>query len=145
MNYLLDTNVISETVRPQAYQLVLNFLSSIPNESLFISVLTIGEIKRGIEKLPSSIKKEKLKLWLEKDLYSWFDQRILPINIQIVEKWGVITAERKLPAIDSLIAATCLTFNLTLVTRNIKDFAEIQGISIINPFDVSFEKELIQG
>lgn len=137
MRFLLDTNVVSETIRIYPNVGVKNFLKDIPAESLYISVLTLGEIRKGIELLDDTKKKNNLIGWLEKDLKDWFDTRILSISKEVADKWGYITAQsyqHPLPAIDSLIGATALTCNLTLVTRNTKDF-KIEGLEIINPWE----------
>lgn len=115
---------------------VTNWFESVPSDSLYISVLTIGEIRKGVEKLPSSKKKEKILSWLDYTLLDWFGDRILPIDFEVADKWGYIlgNSEKKLPAIDSLIAATALTHNLKVVTRNIEDFM-IPGVEVTNPWN----------
>lgn len=135
MKCLLDTNIISEVARTQPSPNVLKWLKDIPSDSLFISVLTIGEIRKGIEKLDDETRKNRLNLWLEQDIPKWFNGGILPIDQEIAERWGYITATTKstLSAIDSLLAATALTHNLKMVTRNVKDF-DVPGLEVINPF-----------
>lgn len=136
MSYLLDTNIISETIKTKPSTELIKWLEQVPNEDLFISVLTIGEIRKGIELLLHSNKKKELIIWLENDLRNWFGGRILPIDTFIADKWGFIMANstRSLSAIDALIASTALTHNLRLVTRNIKDFSDIKDLELINPF-----------
>ena len=137
MKYLLDTNIISETVRPQPNKNLQEWLSEIPSESLFISVLTLGEIRRGIEMLKDSKRKSHLVLWLEQELPKWFGENVLPIDQEVAERWGYITSMKQhhqLRAIDSLLAATALTHNLKMVTRNIKDF-DVPGLEVLNPFE----------
>ena len=137
MKYLLDTNIISETIRAQPNINVQTWIQKIPSASLCISVLTLGEIRRGIEKLnENNSRKNKLIFWLEEDLRKWFGENILPITQEIAERWGYITSTKtqSLMAIDSLLAATALTHNLKMVTRNIKDF-DVPGLEIINPFE----------
>lgn len=136
MKYLLDTNVICETIKPKPHSGVASFLREAAPEDLFLSVLTIGEIRKGIIKLtPKNEKRQKLQLWLEHDLVNYFSSRILPINIDIAEKWGYVLGSNNdpLPAIDSLIASTALCYNLVLVTRNISDFVKFP-IEIFNPY-----------
>jgi predicted nucleic acid-binding protein len=135
MKYLLDTNVVSETIRKVPNPRVMEWLSQIQNAEIFISVLTLGEIRKGVEKLAQNQKKEKIFLWLEHDLPRWFQDRILPINEEVAHKWGFLTAQYSsmLPAIDALIAATALTYNLRLATRNSKDFQHV-GLELVNPF-----------
>lgn len=124
MSYLLDTNVISELSRAKPDAGVTSWFKNIPNEMLHISVLTMGEIRKGIEQIKDEDRKEKLKLWLEIELVHWFSNRILIIDQEIAERWGRLHAEMKrpIPAIDSLIAATALHHDLCLVTRNVRDF-----------------------
>lgn len=138
MNYLIDTNVISETIKPKPNKQVLNWLKAIPNQNLYLSVLSLGEIHKGIEKLPETQKKQKLRLWVESDLQQWFGDRILPIDQPVAETWGHIlaNAKRSLPAIDSLLMATAVRHQLCVVTRNMGDF-ECPGVLVINPWIVS--------
>lgn len=135
MNYLIDTNVISELVRATPDKGVTEWINSVPNQSLYLSVLTLGEIRKGIEKITDKKRKQKLQIWLEHELPDWFENRLLPIDQAIADKWGRLQqqAKRHIPAIDSLLAATALHHDLSLVTRNEKDF---QGFSlqIINPW-----------
>jgi predicted nucleic acid-binding protein len=136
MSYLIDTNILSETFKPVPNPRVVQWFSKVPSDTLFISVLTLGEIRKGIEKLNSGLRKNEFILWLEHDIVSWFGKRIIPINHIIADRWGYMMAhsERTLPAIDGLLAATAFTHNLKLVTRNVKDFM-IQGLEVINPFE----------
>jgi len=136
MSYLLDTNIISETVRRMPNRAVIRWLGQIPGESLFVSVLTLGEIRKGIEALADKKRREKLRLWLEHDLPGWFEGRVLPIDIVVADRWGRLLAEagRPLPAIDSLLAASALHYDLRLVTRNARDF-DYTGLEVINPFE----------
>ena len=136
MSYLLDTNVISETIKSRPSTNLINWLEQVPIDNLFISVLTVGEIRKGIEQLSNLKKKGELIVWLENDLRNWFGQRVLTIDSSVAEKWGFVcgSTSRSLSAIDALIAATALTHNLKLVTRNIKDFSEVQDLELINPF-----------
>jgi hypothetical protein len=135
VSYLLDTNIICETVKLRPNTRVLKWLDGIPSEKLYVSVLTIGEIKKGIELLDDDKKRNELEKWLEHSVYSWFGNNLLSINLEVAEKWGYLNATNKqlLPSIDGLIAATALTYNLKLVTRNEKDFL-IKGLEIVNPF-----------
>jgi predicted nucleic acid-binding protein len=135
MSYLLDTNVISELVRPKPAKIVLAWFDNIPSEALHISVLTLGEIRKGVENLQDGARREKLRLWLEHDLVDWFGSRILPVDIPVADRWGRMLAQvgRPVPSIDSLLAATALHHELRLVTRNQKDF-DYPGLEIINPW-----------
>jgi len=138
VSYLIDTNVISELVRPKPDAAVLDWFSRTPDEALFLSVLSLGEIRKGVEKLTSpeeAPRREKLRLWLEHDLRDWFGPRILPIGPDVADHWGRLLAQagRPVPAIDSLLAATALHHDLRLVTRNTRDF-DYAGLEVINPW-----------
>lgn len=139
MKYLLDTCVISEFVRKKPSKKVVEWLNSKSEDVLYVSVLTIGEIQKGISKLPSSKKKLLLQKWLDNDLLNRFENKILDITTDVVDRWGRIQGEaeqngKKLPVIDSLIAATAFTRGLTVVTRNVEDIART-GIAIRNPWE----------
>lgn len=135
MSYLLDTNVISETIRRQQNRLVMEWLEQIPAEALFVSVLTLGEIRKGVERIAEKKRKEKLRLWLEHELPAWFEGRVIPVNLAVAERWGRLLAEagRPVPTVDSLLAATALHYELRLVTRNAGDFV-YRGLEVINPW-----------
>ena len=135
MSYLIATCVISELVRPKPDAAVLDWFANTPDEALFLSVLTLGEIRKGVEKLPEPQRREKLRIWLEHDLRDWVGPRILPIGPDVADHWGRLLAQagRPVPAIDSLLAATALHHDLRLVTRNTKDF-NYAGLEAINPW-----------
>ena len=138
MNYLLDTCVISELVARQPEPKVVNWIDAIEDERIYLSVITIGEIKRGVEKLPASPRRQALADWLSSDLLLRFKGRILAVDTAVMLRWGELVAQmesggRPLPAIDSLIAALALTHNLHLVTRNEKDF-EGTSVVVVNPW-----------
>jgi predicted nucleic acid-binding protein len=138
MSYLLDTCVISELVSSTPEAKVIQWVDSIDEDRLFLSVITIGEIKKGVEKLANSTRKSALSEWLEDELLVRFGERLLPIDIEVVLVWGKLIAGlekqgRPMPAIDSLIAATALKGSLNLVTRNDGDFAHC-GVALLNPW-----------
>jgi len=135
VSYLIDTNVVSELTRPEPAPPVAAWFEEVADEALHLSVLTLGELRRGVEKLPASKRKEKLRYWLEHELPEWFGDRLLPVDAAVADAWGRLqaTAERTLPAIDSLLAATALHHHLRLVTRNSADF-EIKGLETVNPW-----------
>jgi len=135
VSYLLDTSVISELVRPRPDPDVVDWFRHAPDEALHLSVLTLGEIRKGIENLSDTVRREKLRVWLEHDLLQWFEGRVLPIDVLVAERWGVMLGRvgRSLPAIDSLLAATALHHELRIVTRNEKDF-DCFELEVINPW-----------
>ncbi len=135
MNHLIDTCVISELVRPRPNRLVIDWFETVPPETLHISVLTLGEIRKGVEKRSSSERTKMLRHWLERDLPDWFGKRILPIDRAVADRWGQLQAEtnRSISAVDNLLAATALHHGMNFVTRNIKDFP-FSGLKIINPW-----------
>ena len=124
MSYLIDTNVLSELRRKEPDPQVVRWISQRPATTLHLSVLTLGELRKGIAALADGDRKSRLLDWLEVELTGFFAGRILPIDATTADQWGRLMAQagRPLPAIDSLLAATALTHGLTLVTRNVKDF-----------------------
>jgi len=138
MKYLLDTCILSELTKKNPSNTLINWLSAQDESRLFISVLTIGEIHKGIEKLPDSAKKNTLHHWVNHDLKERFYNRILDLDLQTATTWGRIQAYseiqgRSMPVIDGLIAATGIRYDLTVVTGNIKDM-QISGVSLLNPW-----------
>ena len=142
MSYLIDSNVISELRRKRPDANVVAWFAARAAQSLFLSVLTLGEIRKGIETLGhgsvDAARRQALGDWLEVDLPTFFLGRILSVNLPVSDRWGFLQAKvrRPLSAIDSLLAATALHHDLTLVTRNVRDF-EGFGVNIINPWDES--------
>ena len=138
MTYLLDTCLISELVAKQPNQKVLDWVDAQMPETLYLSVITIGEIAKGICKLTPSKRKESLTTWLNETLPNRFEHRILTLDVSTMVLWGNLICQleqngRPLPAMDSLIAAIALQHSLSLVTRNEKDFAGT-GVIIVNPW-----------
>ncbi|MFO7623232.1 MAG: type II toxin-antitoxin system VapC family toxin [Anaerolineales bacterium] len=139
MNYILDTNVISELVAAKPNTKVIDWIQSIDSEQVFLSVITVGELKKGIEKLPDSKRKERLNRWLQEDLLVRFEGHLLNIDTGTMLVWGKLIARleargRPMPAIDALLAAIALEKQYTLVTRNSADFAET-GVLLFNPWE----------
>jgi predicted nucleic acid-binding protein len=135
LSYLIDTNVLSELRRKLPDPGVVAWLSQRPPATLHLSVLTLGEIHKGIEGVSDETRRQSLTDWLETDLPTFFTGRVLSVDGAIADRWGrlVAAAGRPLPAIDSLIAATALEHDLVLVTRNIKDFSGMP-VQIFNPW-----------
>jgi len=138
MKYLLDTCVVSELIKKNPNKQVVKWISGTTETNLFISVLTIGELHKGIEKLPESRKKEKLHKWVNCDLKERFKNRIFNFDLQTATIWGKIQARsesagKAMPAIDGMIAATGIANDLIIVTRNTSD-TKISGASLLDPW-----------
>ncbi len=139
--FLLDTNIPSEFRNPRPEPRVVQWVDSVPEDSVFISVVTLGEIRKGCELLDAGKRRKELEQWLEGEVREWFLGRILPVTEAIAERWGKLEAKRQrlglpLNTADGQIAATALEHGLTLVTRNEKDFADL-GVSILNPWEAA--------
>ena len=137
--YLVDTNIPSELTREKPDARVAEFLRKAGRDTVFLSVMTIGEICKGIATLPVSSRRTALQGWLDVDVRSWFAGRILPVTESIAERWGNLAATAKqrgltLAVVDGVIAATAQHHDLILVTRNVKDFAGL-GIDVSNPWE----------
>lgn len=135
MSYLIDTNVLSELRRRDPDANVVRWMSERPAATLYLSVLTLGGLCKGIEALPEGERKRRLLDWLEVELPAFFAGRILPIDATVADRWGRLVAQagRPLPAIDSLLAATAMVHGLTLITRNLGDFRHAD-LSVLNPW-----------
>ena len=138
MSYLLDTNVISELRKGErANPGVTSWFAGVPSDALYLSVLVIGELGKGIARLRrrDPVSAAHLERWQER-LVASFTHRILPVSLDVAELWGGLQAGGPLPVIDSLLAATAEHHGLTLVTRNVGDMAST-GVALLNPFDAS--------
>ena len=137
--FLLDTNVLSEFKRRgEPDPRVRDWLRDTDPDLLWASVLSFGEIRKGIERLTAGKRRTELEEWLEHDLEQWFEERLLQITKAIAERWGILSARAldkgtPLPNIDGLIAATAIEHDLTLATRNVKNFVDL-GVTILNPW-----------
>jgi hypothetical protein len=138
VSYLLDTNVVSELARSRPEQSVVEWISGVADEALFLSVLTLGELRKGVESLPRGGRRERLRTWLETELTGWFGDRLLAVDAAVADRWGRLVAEAKPTpaAIDSLLAATALHHDLRFVTRNVRDFG-FPGLEVVNPWKSS--------
>jgi predicted nucleic acid-binding protein len=134
--YLLDTNVISETRKSRADSGVIAFLSAADAAGLFLSVLTLGELRKGVEakRRTDAVAADRLGAWVD-GIETMFADRVLPIDAAAATRWGELSAGRSLPVIDTLIAATALCHGLTLVTRNKRD-VEPTGVPLVDPWHV---------
>jgi predicted nucleic acid-binding protein len=137
--FLLDTNIISELVKPKPEANVTEWVENTDESLLYLSVLTLGEIRRGIAALPQSRRRATLEAWLDKDLRARFEGRILVIDQEVADRWGLLTGAARnsgivLPVIDGLLAATALEHNLTLVTRDTGQIPSM-GVAVFNPWE----------
>lgn len=134
--YLLDTNVISETRRTRADTGVLTFLSAADAVGLFLSVLTLGELRKGVaaRRRIDPAAADRQGIWVDR-IETTFADRVLSVEIAVARLWGELSAGRSLPVIDTLIAATAMVHGLTLVTRNTRD-VELTGVPLIDPWQV---------
>jgi toxin FitB len=133
--WLLDTNVVSETTKPRPDARVMAWLDGLDAEQMHVSVLTIGELQKGVLMLGDARRRKKLAAWLEGALPAWFGERVLGIDLATAQRWAELLAAagRPLPAIDSLLAATALRHGLGLVTRNVRDFG-FAGLVVHSPW-----------
>jgi toxin FitB len=135
--FLLDTNVISELVKAKPEPRVTAWIEGIDESLLYLSVLTLGEMRKGITSLRDGARRVSLEAWLYRDLVLRFSDRIISIDLDVADRWGRIAGnarKKPLPVIDGLLAATALHYDLTLVTRNIADIAG-SGVTVFNPWE----------
>ncbi|HYF97667.1 MAG TPA: type II toxin-antitoxin system VapC family toxin [Coxiellaceae bacterium] len=137
MNYLLDTNIISELTKPKPNENLKHWLKEQNNDNLYLSVITLGELQQGIKGI-SGTKRSYLEHWLEIEVREWFEGKIICIDEKVMDAWSTLVVESKnsgrvIAAMDSLIAATAIAYKLQLVTRNEKDFKNM--VNFVNPFN----------
>jgi toxin FitB len=136
--YLVDTNILSELTKPIPAPQVEAFLRQ-SKDRVFVSVFSIGEIRKGISSLPASNRRAALEDWLDNEIMPWLGDRVLPVTLAIAERWGDLAAQSKAkgrprPVVDAVIAATAFQHDLVLVTRSVKDYEDL-GITILNPWE----------
>ena len=136
--FLLDTNVISELVRRTPDPTVLKWFASLDEALIYVSVLSLGELRKGVASLPPSRRRAELDQWIESAFKTRFGDRLLLIDATVAERWGFIAAMAKskgiaLAVIDGLLAATALHHNLAIATRNVSDFEKV-GVPLVNPW-----------
>ncbi|MGD0680289.1 MAG: type II toxin-antitoxin system VapC family toxin [Polyangiaceae bacterium] len=139
--FLLDTNVPSELTRPQSDPHVEDWLDAVDDERLFFSVVSLGEMLKGLTVLPASRRRQELQHWIDGTLRPWFAGRMLPVTERIAERWGVLAGEcqlrgRGLSVADGLIVATALEHGLTVATRNVRDFVDL-GVAVFDPWSAA--------
>jgi predicted nucleic acid-binding protein len=136
--FLIDTNCLSELVRVKPEPRVIEWMEATDEGLLYLSVLTLGEVRKGLAGLALGKRRTQIETWLEVELKARFSGRILPIDAPVADRWGSLAAQAKrrgtpLPIIDGLLAATALHYNLTVVTRNAGDFTNAQ-VQVLNPW-----------
>jgi len=137
--FLLDTNVVSEMVRPKPHPCVLRWVAAADESLLYLSVVTLGEIRKGIASRAEAARRAHLESWLH-SLAVRFSARILPIDLAVADRWGHLAGKCKtkglmLPVLDGLLAATALHYDLILVTRNVKD-VQSTGVETLDPWNL---------
>lgn len=138
MKYLIDTCLISEGLRPKPDSSAIAWMEACDRDRQYLSVLTLGELQKGIEKLGTARKRDVLQTWLDRDVLDQFSGRILPVDSEVAVTLGRMQAAleragKPIPSLDGLLCATALTHNLVVVTRNTKDFAPT-GVQLLNPW-----------
>jgi len=139
MNYLFDTCIISEVIRPRPAPAVLAWLERIPNERIYLSVLTLGELQKGILKVTDVRKARRLQTWFDNEISERFKDHLLAVDADVAQEWGRLCSEAERgghprPIMDAFLAATAIVHHLTLVTRNTNDFA-FTRVSLFNPWE----------
>ena len=138
MSFLLDTNVVSEWTRPRPDEGVVRWLAEVDEDLLFLSAITLAELRRGVERMTPGSRRTRLEDWLTTDMRLRFEHRVLAVDEDIADQWGRVVAQseaigRPISSMDAFLAATAIQRDLTMVTRNVSDFARL-GLSITNPW-----------
>lgn len=137
MNFLLDTNAVSEWVKPRPNPGVIAWMESADEDRVFISVVSLAELRYGVDRMASGRRQNRLDQWLRHELPLRFEDRILPVDTKVAEAWGKTVSQseaagRPISVMDAFLAATAEIFQLTLVTRNISDFPLLKAV--LNPW-----------
>jgi predicted nucleic acid-binding protein len=137
MSFLLDTNAVSEWVKPRPNSGLVGWMESTDEDRIFISVVTLAELHYGVERMPAGRRRNRLEGWLQHELPLRFESRILPVDTGVAEAWGRTVSRseavgRPIGVIDAFLAATAETYELTLVTRNVSDFSQFKAV--LNPW-----------
>ncbi|NED99406.1 type II toxin-antitoxin system VapC family toxin [Phytoactinopolyspora halotolerans] len=138
MSYLLDTNVVSEWLKPQPDPGLVSWTHTVDEDRTYLSVVTIGELREGMERMPPGRRRERHTEWLDDDLLVRFEGRVLPVDVEVADAWGRMMARTKkvgrcVEVVDALIAATAEAHRLEVVTRNVAHFSAT-GVKICNPW-----------
>jgi toxin FitB len=135
LRYLIDTNILSEMTKKQPDNIILKWFENTASTDMFISVISIGELVYGVAKLPDGTKKTELSAWLKVLIHESFNDRVVSMDRDVMEVWGEMSAKltRSLPKMDTLIAASAITYGMTVVTGNVSDFKDIPGLKFFNP------------
>jgi predicted nucleic acid-binding protein len=137
MNFLLDTNAVSEWVKLRPNVGLIRWMESADEDRVFLSVISLAELRYGVERMPAGARRNRLEYWLRDELPLRFEGRILPVDYEVAEAWGRTVSRsealgRPISAMDAFLSATAETFSLTLVTRNVSDFPLLKGT--VNPW-----------
>jgi toxin FitB len=138
MSYLLDTNAISEWIKPRPDPGIVEWLDEVDEDRTYLSVITLGEIRKGVDRLAGGRRRDRLEQWLTSGLPDRFGERMLPVNVAIANEWGRVLAHTakagtSTDGIDALIAATAKVHGLHVVTRNVAHF-QYFGVGVISPW-----------
>jgi predicted nucleic acid-binding protein len=137
VNFLLDTNAVSEWVKPRPNPGVIRWMESADEDRVFLSVISLAELRYGVERMPAGARRSRLEHWLRDELPLRFERRILPVDDRIAEAWGRTVSRgeemgRAMGAMDAFLAATAEVHRLTLITRNVSDFPTLKAV--LNPW-----------
>ena len=139
MNFLLDTNVVSEWVKPRPNAGMVKWLAEADEDRIFLSVVTLGELQYGVERLAPGERRKRLEEWLEAELKDRFEERVVGVDEEIAVTWGKLLAKldrtgRPMGVADGFLAATAMARGMALVTRNVEDFLAVD-VELVNPWN----------